>query len=162
MNPAGIAYLYTAFDPITAAMEVGASRRAGATPFLAEFQLSKDVIVVDLTTLPPEPSIFDLDKLPLRQARSFIKAFSNSISQPVQKDGSEHIDYVPSQVVCEYLAQAFELEPGIPLGGLIYKSAANPGGKNLVLFPNHRWDTRDFQGAEFLAAAAYDRPKRRR
>lgn len=161
MNPAGIAYLYTAFDARTAAIEVSASRRAGATPFLAEFRLSKDVIVFDLTTLPPEPSIFDLDKMPLRQARSFIEAFSDSISQPVQKDGSEHIDYVPSQVICEYLAQAFELEPGITLGGLIYKSAANPGGKNLVLFPNHEWDKRDFQGAEFVTSAPYDRTRHR-
>jgi hypothetical protein len=84
------------------------------------------------------------------KARSFIESFSDSISQRVKKDGSEHIDYVPSQVVCEYLAQAFETELGITLGGLIYKSAVNPGGKNLVLFPQHGWETRGFQGAEFV------------
>lgn len=162
MNPAGIAYLYASLDPLTAVTEVNASRRGGTTPFLAEFRLTKDVTVFDLTAVPPEPSIFDIANKDLRQARSFIEAFSDSISKPVRKDGSEHIGYVPSQVVCEYLAQAFELEPGIALGGLLYKSAANPDGKNLVLFPQHDWHSRNFQGVEFVSVAPYGPVIRRR
>jgi hypothetical protein len=155
MNPAGIAYLYTAFDPETAAKEVGATRRGGGIPFLARFELTQDVVVFDLTAFPPEPSIFDIDNKPHREARKFIESFSRSISAPVSKDGSEHIDYVPSQVVCEYLAQAFELRPGTILGGLIYASAVRQGGKNLVLFPSHPLFGRDFQGASFADVAPY-------
>jgi RES domain-containing protein len=152
MNPAGIAYLYTAFDPVTAMKEVRASRRGGAQPFLAEFRLTRDVVVFDLTAFPPKPSIFDVENKHLRDTRILVEEFSKSISQPVTKNGSEHIEYVPSQVVCEYLAQAFELRDGVALGGLIYASAVHPGGKNLVLFPSHRHFQRDFQGVEFVSA----------
>jgi len=155
MNPAGIAYLYTALDPETAAKEVGATRRGGGTPFLSKFELGHDVTVFDLTEFPPEPSIFDIGNKSHRDTRKLIEAFSLSISTPVPKNGSEHIDYVPSQVVCEYLAQAFELRPCSTLGGLIYASAVHEGGKNLVLFPSHQLLRRDFQGAKFVTAAPY-------
>lgn len=162
MNPAGIAYLYTAFDPTTAAKEVRASRRGGGVPFVATFKLTRDVVVFDLTALPPKPSIFDVPNKPLRDTHILVEAFSNSISQPVVKNGSEQIEYVPSQVVCEYLAQAFELGDGVSLGGLIYASAVHPGGKNLVLFPAHDYLRRDFQGVEFIAAEPYLRVRSRR
>ena len=59
-----------------------------------------------------------------------VRAFVEAISTPVIKDGREHIDYVPSQVICEYLAQVFEPAEGSKPGGLIYPSSVHDGGKN--------------------------------
>jgi len=58
---------------------------------------------------------------------------------------------VPSQVVCEYLAQVFEPTPGTRLGGLVYPSAVHPGGKNLVVFPDDRY-LETFNGVTFIRA----------
>lgn len=73
------------------------------------------------------------------------------------KDGHEHIDYVPSQVICEYLAQVFEPALGTRLGGLIYPSAVHPGGKSLVVFPEDRyWGT--FHGVMLAHPILINRP----
>lgn len=138
MNPAGIPYLYTAFDAETVLHEVGAHKRTTDTIVIAHFILNTDVDVVDLTRLPPEPSIFDLERKAERERTLFVQGFANEITKPVTKDGQEHIDYVPSQVVCEYLAQIFKLPTGKPLSGLIYPSSALEGGRNLVIFPSSR------------------------
>lgn len=80
-----------------------------------------------------------------------IRAFVDEISVPVTKDGGEHIDYVPTQVICEYLAQIFEPAPGARLGGLIYPSAVQVGGKNLVVFPEDRY-LGSYHGVTFVGA----------
>lgn len=53
----------------------------------------------------------------------FLWQFVNEISKPVAHDGSEHIEYVPTQVVSEYFAQAFQYAKGKRIDGLIYPSA---------------------------------------
>ena len=55
---------------------------------------------------------------------------------PVRKDGMEHVEYVPSQVVCEFFAQVFgRKDDGRPVDGIAYRSAVVPDGQNVVLFP---------------------------
>ncbi len=150
MNPAGIPYLYTALDKATARREVGIMGRTSRTVFIATFTLTKPLEIIDLTQLPSAPSLFDVAHKDAREQALFAQAFVEAISAPVRKDGHEHIDYVPSQVVCEYLAQIFEPTTGTKLGGLIYPSAVHPGGKNLVIFPANRY-LGTFQGVTFVS-----------
>jgi len=151
MNPAGIPYLYTAFDNTTAWREVGIMRRTSRTVFTATFALTRPLWVMDLTTLPPVPSLFDVANKEVREQALIVRAFVEAISTPVTKDGQEHIDYVPSQVICEYLAQVFEPGEGRRLGGLIYPSSVQDGGKNLVVFPEDRYKG-TFHGLTFVSA----------
>ena len=151
MNPAGIPYLYTAFERSTARLEAGITGRTSHTFFIATFLLSAPLQVIDLTLLPAVPSLFDLANKEAREQALFIRAFVDAISVPVTKDGSEHIDYVPTQVICEYLAQIFEPTPGTRLGGLIYPSTLQAGGKNLVVFPEDRY-VGSYQGVIFAGA----------
>ena len=151
MNPAGIPYLYTAFERSTARLEAGITGRTSHTVFIATFLLSAPLQVIDLTLLPAVPSLFDLANKEAREQALFIRAFVDAISVPVTKDGSEHIDYVPTQVICEYLAQIFEPTPGTRLGGLIYPSTLQAGGKNLVVFPEDRY-VGSYQGVIFAGA----------
>lgn len=139
MNPAGIPYLYTAFDKTTARREVGITKRTSLTVFTATFELTKSLNVIDLTILPAIPSLYDITKNGEREHALFIRQFVDEISVAVAKDGQEHIEYVPTQVICEYLAQVFEPSPEIKLGGLIFPSAVHAGGKNLVVFPDDRY-----------------------
>jgi RES domain-containing protein len=132
MNPAGISYLYTAFDSQTALAEV--LPRPPCRAAIATLRLRSEVRVLDLTALPDIPSIFDEDVAERRQVLLFLNRFVHAITQPVLRDGSEHIDYVPSQVVSEYFSQVHRFD-GHCLAGIVYPSAVRDGGKNAVLFP---------------------------
>lgn len=148
MNPPGISYLYLALDPATAAAEI--LRGPPCTLAVARFCTRRSLAVLNLTDLPEIPSLFDVDRLRKRELLLFLKEFVDAISRPVEKNGGEHVEYVPSQVVCEYFASVFR--PDHRLDGLLYPSAVHPGGRNLVLFPRHEEFEHVFPHVEFQEA----------
>ena len=133
MNPAGISYLYMSMTRAGAFAEVlrGPPCRAA----VASFEVVEALAVLDLTRLPPLPSVFDEANHRVREVILFLDDFVADICQPVQKDGREHINYVPSQVVSEYFAQVFKTPEGKMLDGIVYPSAVALGSVNLALFP---------------------------
>lgn len=150
MNPAGISYLYLALEQESALAEV--LRCPPCVAVIAQFHTQRKLKVLDLTNLPELPSIFDDSKRKSREALLFLENFIAEISRPVRKDGCEHIDYVPSQVVCEFFAQIFKVTDDQHLDGIVYPSAVRPGGCNLVLFPTKRGYERSFDQVEFVKA----------
>lgn len=92
-------------------------------------------MAVDLTEIPELPSIFNVDKRSERDALIFLKSFVAAIAAPIAKDGRQHVDYVPSQIMCEYLYQKMNLGTGKRIGALLYPSSLDPGGVNIVIFP---------------------------
>ena len=148
MNPPGISYLYLALESATAAAEI--VRGPPCILAVARFCTRRSLAVLNLTDLPEIPSLFDVDRLRQRELLLFLKEFVDAISRPVEKNGGEHVEYVPSQVVCEYFASVFR--PEVPLDGLLYPSAVHPGGRNLVLFPRHEEFENFFPHVEFQNA----------
>lgn len=145
MNPAGISYLYSALERETALSELAPT--PPTVLVAAEFALCCDLRVLNLCELPKSPSIYDVARNDDLEWLEFLHRFALEISRPVRKDGSEHIDYVPSQVVCEWFAQVYGGDDGDEtVAGILYPSAVLPGGRNLVLFPQ--------RGS--LAKAAFD------
>lgn len=144
MNPPGIAYFYLALEAETAIAEV--IDKPPCNLALAEFEATQQLLVLDLTELPPSPSIFDSEHSEVRQGLLFLEGFIEAIAIPVTKDGREHVDYIPSQVICEYFSQIFRVHGRGQLDGILYPSAVRPRGKNLVIFPprdiSERWDDR--------------------
>lgn len=130
MNPAGIPYLYLAFDQPTALDEARAV--VGDDVTVSRWQPSRELRVLDLTHQPQCMSIFE-GRDTTQDHVIFLWHFLEDISKPLGKDDIPEIEYVPTQLVCEYLAQVFSPD-GKPLDGLIYPSALT-AGKNLVLFP---------------------------
>src|SRR3546814_20852500 len=61
MNPAGIPYLYVAFDTKTALREIGESTAKTEATFMATFKLHEQWLVDALTTFPPPPTGFDVE-----------------------------------------------------------------------------------------------------
>jgi hypothetical protein len=102
---------------------------------VATFSTKTDLVALDLTGLPEPASVFDEGRSDERETVLFLNGFVDAITQRVAKDGREHVDYVPSQVVSEYFAQMFKTEAGRELNAVIYPSAAHEGGTNLVMFP---------------------------
>lgn len=135
MNPAGVPYLYLAFDEITALKETRVSHDQEVT--VGQWSPLRDLRIIDLSHSPPIPSIFSGKKSKYELIK-FLGAFKAEISKPVPYDDSEHLEYIPTQVISEYLAQVFSTGAGKQLDGVIYASSVAERGKNLVVFPNYR------------------------
>ncbi|WP_208511107.1 HEPN-associated N-terminal domain-containing protein [Variovorax paradoxus] len=149
MNPAGIAYMYLAFDQKTMLSELGALKDSEII-IGAKFVATRPLRVVDFTDLPSRPSLFDPERRHLDQHVAFLQDFVSRISQPV-RPGTEDIHYVPTQVVSEYLAQAFQVDGADALlDGVIYPSAKMEGGRNLVVFPARESFGPQFPTVQFL------------
>lgn len=160
MNPAGISYFYLAKDQQTALAEV--VNKPPCNVVCASFKTSINLHVLDLGELPAIPSIFDEEGHGQREWIYFLHHFIFEISQPVAKNNHEHIDYVASQIVSEYLAKEFRTTDGHPINGVTYPSTIRPGGINVVLFPPQKNEDDDnvditktgYEG--FFEIAAFD------
>lgn len=141
MNPPGISYFYLALEQDTALLEVLDTAPYRAT--IATFKVSAELLLLDLTKVPDYPSIFDETRRDEREGLIFLDHFIEAIASPISKDGREHIEYVPSQVVSEYFSQVFRTDDGKRLDGIMYPSTTCPGGNNVVIFPRfdvtNRW-----------------------
>lgn len=131
MNPAGISYLYLAYSSETAEKEVLEWSKRW---HLAKFRLREDIIVIDFSSLPEIPSIFEPQQYESKQKRTFLRRFTSDLIEPVSKDGKEHVDYVPTQIVSEYFRYKFRDEKNRSISGIKYPSVKNQGGINLAIF----------------------------
>lgn len=128
MSPAGISIFYGATDRATAIAEAGA-HAAHRFVVTGEFRPTRQLHLIDLTNLPALPSIFDESAHTEYFVVRFLQRFIHDITLPVELDGHEHIDYVPTQVFTEYFRYAFPDR----VDGLMFPSAQGPG-INVVVF----------------------------
>lgn len=133
MSPAGIPMFYASDNPETAVREI--ARKPGAFS-IGQFETQRKVTILDLTRLPPIPSIFEpvpdyLEYSP-RTVLSFLHHAARDISQPVQASQAE-IEYVPTQVFTEYV-RSVVLHEGTRVEGIKYASAVHQGHASFVLF----------------------------
>lgn len=137
MSPAGISMFYGAFDEKTAAKETldpTLCKCKFDVITVAEFHVRRDLLTVDLTRLPDSPSPFDRDRRHLRRPLWFLREFGRELSRPVKRDGREHVEYVPTQVVTEFLRFRHRGADDRPIEGLVYNSARNGDKAAVVLF----------------------------
>jgi hypothetical protein len=76
---------------------------------------------VDLTHLT-YISPFDTKRKHLVHAVSFLRNFVENITKPISRDGAEHIEYIPSQVVTEYIRDVMPVTFKTTIDGIKYKS----------------------------------------
>ncbi len=133
MNPAGIPIFYGALDEPTALTE---ALESNGQVSVGAFSPLRPLMVLDLSGREPLPyrSIFENVTSAMRGLRSFVNAFTADIAITTERDGREHIDYVPSQIVTEYFRRVFVVAGKFRLDGIIYPSTRNPSGRNIALF----------------------------
>lgn len=131
MNPAGIPYLYLAEDPHTAIMEIDDG--SGADFSLADFETTKSLCLLNLVEPLDLPSKFLVDSYDKRHEIKFFEEFAESIALPVEKNGREHVDYVPSQIVSEYFRFVFK-HANQNIDGIRFRSSKPEGGVCVSLF----------------------------
>ena len=134
MSPAGIPMFYGAFDEKTVRAELYDPTKRSQIITVGIFETARHFKVVDLTRLPDLPSLFDTNNRHKRAALRFLEGFVRDLSAPIIKDGQEHIEYVPSQIVTEYFRKVFRTVRGEPVHGLIYQSSRKDMGRCCVLF----------------------------
>jgi hypothetical protein len=128
MSPVGIPMFYGALDINTALLEI----RPCDTDYIhiAKFRPSRALFVVNFSSIPYIPSIYENNKFSREEIR-FLHDFVKHISMPISSDANE-LEYIPTQVITEYLRYFFKYE-GKNIDGIIYKSSFNLK-KAIVLF----------------------------
>jgi hypothetical protein len=134
MSPPGIVMMYVADDIETALAET--ADRPGMFA-LGEFVTGRDALLLDLTQLPPVPSLFedipDTFEYDPRPRILFLWNLSREISRPIARDDRVHIEYLPTQVITEYLRTSVTVD-GKKVDGIRYRSSRNGAGTAVVLF----------------------------
>ncbi len=132
MNPAGIPVFYGALDTETPLHEALQSNGRVA---LGVFSPLRPLLVLDLSREQALPylGIFHKATPAKRGLANFMKAFVSDIARVTARDGREHIDYVPAQIVTEYFRRVFRFGEDA-LDGIIYPSTRNATGRNIALF----------------------------
>ena len=139
MSPAGIPMFYGAFDARTAIAETfDDSRENGKVVTLATFVANRELLMLDLTELPPTPSIFDADSRHRRYPIRFLKDFERDLTRPIARDETAHVEYVPTQVVTEFVRHRLHIADAESPAGVIYKSS-QPSGRQAVVFFGGPW-----------------------
>jgi len=137
-SPSGISMLYSAFDPATAFLEtISREDKKKDSITISKFKLKKEIYVVDFNRLPKLPSIFDYKKVKTHYLIRFLYDLVRDFTQEIKKDGKEHIEYVPTQVVTEYFRYPFNKNRQNIIEGIVYPSSKNKSESSSVLFWNN-------------------------
>ncbi|MFE7229941.1 HEPN-associated N-terminal domain-containing protein [Streptomyces sp. NPDC057596] len=148
MSPAGIPMFYGAEDKDTAVRE-SLVRTSDTHVSVAAFQGTQRFTLIDLTgrKIPSIPSEFDVDRFAERHGILFLRDFIKDLTAPI-RESYEQIDYVPTQILTEYLLKVHQREHG-RVSGLMYTSAVT--GKTCVVLdvPNKRCIDQDEQIERF-------------
>lgn len=135
MSPVGIPIFYGSTDEKIAIVETyNNDAKSNSLATVATFKTLKKFKVLDLTKLPEVPSIFDECNRHLRTPLIFLHSFLRDVTRPIKKDGREHIEYVPTQIVSEYFRYVFRDSKKAPIKGIIYPSSIVNRGASCALF----------------------------
>ncbi|WP_231492240.1 HEPN-associated N-terminal domain-containing protein [Pedobacter sp. Leaf170] len=139
MSPAGISMFYCAFDKITCHLEtVDPTNMSKEKVTTGIFKNKEDLYLLDLTKVPELPSIFDKKMRQNYYSILFLKSFVDDLTQSVTKDGRQHIDYVPTQIITEYFRYTYNDLTSTSIDGILYPSSKSTGKNACVLFYNHK------------------------
>ena len=126
MSPGGVPMFYASEDLDTALIETFApSRRSGKAVTAACFASFRDLRILDLYDLPPIPGYFSGCVRDARETMCFLRQFSADIAQPIERNGREHIAYVPTQAFTEFVRFGMDTADGQPIDGIRYRSSRN-------------------------------------
>ena len=122
MSPAGISMFYGSFNIDTVIKETfKAKKDRPSVATIGRFKPLRELQVLDLTSLPDIPSIFDEHRGYQRSTIIFLQSFVDDLSKPIEKDDRSHIEYVPTQVFTEYIRHAYKFEDGTKFEGIVLR-----------------------------------------
>lgn len=134
MSPAGIPMFYGANEFQTAVAEIFHKNLPSEVYCsIGKFKTLRTLNILDLSRLPNIPSLLDRSRSDFYESIIFMYEFVDDLKKPISKDGQEHIEYVPTQVITEYFRHIFKYKKK-KLDGIIYKSSCHRQGTCCILF----------------------------
>ncbi|MBB5734406.1 hypothetical protein FHT09_000105 [Xanthomonas arboricola] len=133
MNAEGVSVLYASTEASTCVAEMRPA--IGSTLAVVELQTTRRLRVLDLRRLEMawhEPSMFDPNYSDKRIRLAALRQLHELVSQPILP--GKEADYIVTQTMAEYLAHVFHR----PFDGIVFRSAQDVLGTNLVLFSRSR------------------------
>lgn len=135
MSPYGISMFYGSYDKDTPIKEIkNYLKNKDTRIYLGEFEVTKTLKVINLCNTP-QPD-FWMGKEGDWQIFAFLRAFHEEISEPVGTNDPK-LEYIPSQVFCEYLRHIQKAKDGSSYDGIVYSSSMTKK-MNVVLFYDNR------------------------
>jgi RES domain/HEPN/RES N-terminal domain 1 len=128
MSAVGISFFYSSADPLTAIAEI-AGHGVKPMAMVANFQSTRVLKILDLTRTPHASSPFDDAGRAATTMAVFLESFVREVTKPVIPDERVHLEYVPTQVLTEYLRWV----PEAKIDGIAVPSSQT-GHKTFVLF----------------------------
>lgn len=136
MSPAGIPMFYGCDDEDTALKETASGPGYFA---IGRFETLRPATLLDLTAIPPLPSLFepttDSMRVPPRKALKFLRYVATEVSRSIERGDRVHVDYAPTQVVTEFVRDQLTWENS-RVDGIKYWSSVHPDHVSYVLFAN--------------------------
>src|SRR6185437_12614815 len=133
MNAAGISVFYGSSDATTCVAELRTP--VGGSAVVGKFEVIRPLRLLDLTKIGDGTNLvskFHPQYFKIASHQNFIRGFHAEIRKPIIP-GKESLDYLPPQIVAEYLWSKAKS----PVDGLIFGSSQVSGDRtNIVLFPN--------------------------
>ena len=134
MSPPGIPMFYACVIPETALRETAYEGGAFAVGI---FVTCRPALILDLTKVPPTPSLFQTfsDNLEFRprEVLGFLNHVANEISRPIDRDDRVHFNYTPTQVVTEFVRGKL-IRDDTSIDGIKFNSAVHPKHASYVIF----------------------------
>jgi len=147
MNAAGISVFYGSTDVKTCIAEVRSP--VGSHVVVGRFHIIREVHLLDFDALKSiyvKGSYFDPNYDNRRGHAAFLEHLVSELEKPVMPD-DETFEYLPTQVVAEYLAE--KAKPRLD-GILFGSSQTEDGGQNVVLF-NHSCRVEPYNGGSVIS-----------
>ena len=104
---------------------------------VGRFETLRPAVLLDLTAIRPIPSLFepipDSSEESPRRVLKFLRHVAEQVSIPIERDGKEHVEYVPTQVVTEFVRDQLTWDNS-QVDGIKYFSSVHKGHASYVLF----------------------------
>lgn len=142
VNPEGISCLYLGSDRTTTLNEV----RAGLHDYvsIATFRLKEDINVVDFKKIDKISAFSGLNPTQHAVNRASLVKMSGDIAKPLRRQDS-HLEYLPTQYICEFIKISRFREDGTDCSGIEYKSTMSKEGYNLAIFNSELFECIDVE-----------------
>jgi hypothetical protein len=138
LSPAGIAMFYGSEDAETAVRET-AVRSSARWVTSGQFETSQSCVVVDFASFSAVVSSSLVGQVRRgadgRHPLVFLQSLISQLRRPA-RERYEHIDYVPTQVVTEYLLHSYSQRR--PIRGMLYSSTLTGRPSAVLDIPNDR------------------------
>ena len=134
MSPPGIPMFYACNIPETSLRETAYEEGRFAVGL---FTTRRPALILDLTKVPPTPSLFqpysDTIEFRPREVLGFLNHVANEISRPIERDDRVHFNYTPTQVVTEFIRGKL-IRDDASIDGIKFNSAVHQNHSSFVIF----------------------------